>query len=176
MAQTFTAYFSGIAFAGLKNMGAILNTSASEVLKVYRIGLVNAQTAAVTGVITEINVRITQTSATLAGSTTITPVSHDTTNTAPASATYGSGGTLGGTPTAGTVIRRTIWSNDEPATGALTNDEMECFIPFNIIWDAGYGDSNVQPLTLRQNQMAFVYNVTTTTAGTLDVWMEFTKE
>jgi hypothetical protein len=173
MAQTFTAYFSGITFAATKNMGAILNTSATEVLKIYRIGLVNAQTAAVTGVITELNVRIIQTSATLTSSTTITPVSHDTNNTAPASATYGSAGTIGGTPA---TIRRTIWSNDEPAVSALTSDEMECFIPFNIIWDAGYGDSNVQPLTLRQNQMAYVFNVTSTSVGTLDVWMEFTKE
>lgn len=173
MAQTFTAYFSGIAFAQNKNMGAILNTSASEVLKVYRIGLVNAQTVGVTGVITEINVRLIQTSATLTSSTTITPTSHDSTNTAPASATYGSAGTIGGTPA---TIRRTIWSNDEPATGVLTNDEMECFIPFNIIWDAGYGDSNVQPITLRQNQMLYVFNVTNTAVGTLDVWMEFTKE
>ena len=173
MAQTFTAYFSGIAFAATKNMGAILNTSASEVLKVYRVGLVNAQTSGVTGVITELNVRIVQTSATLTSSTTITPISHDTTNTAPASATYGSAGTVGGTPA---TVRRTIWSNDEPATGTLTNDEMECFIPFNIVWDAGYGDSNVQPMTLRQNQMFYVWNVTSTAVGTLDTWMEFTKE
>ena len=48
-------------------------------------------------------------------------------------------------------------------------------MPLNIIWDAGYGDANVQPLTLRQSQMAMVYNVSGA-AGLLDTWIEFTKE
>lgn len=174
MAQTFTAYFNGITFAATKVMASVLNTHATEVLKIYRIGLVNAQTAGVTGVITELNVRVVSGSATLAGPTTIAVQTHDTTNTLPLSASYGSAGTVGGTTPY--TLRRTIWSNDEPATGTLTNDEMECFIPFNIVWDAGYGDSNVQPLTLRQDQMAYVWNVTSTAVGTMDTWIEFTKE
>lgn len=174
MAQTFTAYFNGIAFAVTKNMGGVQNKSASEVLKIYRIGLVNAQTAGVTGVITELNIRYVSGGSSVTSPTTIGIASHDTTNTAPASASYFSGGTFSGA--APYTLRRIIWSNDEPATGTLTNDEMECFIPFNIIWDAGYGDSNVQPLTLRQDQSAYVFNVTSTAVGTLDTWIEFTKE
>lgn len=173
MAQTFTAYYSGIAFAATKNMAAVLNTHASEVLKIRRVGILNAQTAAVTGVLCAVEFR-----AFFAGSpgltspTAVTPTSHDSTNTAPASAVYGHAGTIAGTPL---TLRRIFWSSDEATISTATLDELETLVPLNIIWDAGYGESNVQPLTLRQNQMAMVYNVSGA-AGLLDTWIEFTKE
>jgi hypothetical protein len=173
MAQTFTAYYSGIAFAATKNMAAVLNTHATEVLKIRRVGLLNAQTVAVTGVLCQLEFRAYQTgSPGLTTPTAVTPVSHDTTNTAPASAVYGHAGTIAGTAL---TLRRVFWSSDEAAISAATSDEFETYVPLNIIFDAGYGDSNVQPLTLRQNQMALVYN-TTGAAGLLDTWIEFTKE
>jgi hypothetical protein len=173
MAQTFTAYYQGVAFAAGKNMAAILNTHATEILKIRRIGLLNSQTAAVTGVLTQLELRFYPATATLATPTAVTPTSHDSTNTAPASATYGHAGTPGGsTPV---VLRRIFWSSDEAAISSATSDEFETYVPLNIIFDAGYGDSNVQPLTLRQNQMVSVYN-TVGAAGLLDVWIEFTKE
>ena len=51
MAHTFRTYCAGVAFAATKNMHAILNSHATEVLKIRRMGLSNAQTAAVTGVV-----------------------------------------------------------------------------------------------------------------------------
>ena len=51
MAQTFIAYYPAVAFAATKNMGAIINGHASEVLKVREVALSNAGTAAVTGVV-----------------------------------------------------------------------------------------------------------------------------
>jgi hypothetical protein len=73
------------------------------------------------------------------------------------------------------TLRRTIWSSDEAAASSATSDELECFVPLNILFDAGYGDTNVQPLTLRQNDFAGVYNISGA-AGLLDSWTEFTKE
>ncbi len=173
MAETFTAYYSGIAFAATKNMAAILNGHASEILKIRRVGLLNAQTAAVTGVQCAIEFRAFQGgSPGLTPPTTITPTPHDSTNTAPTTATYGHAGTIAGTPL---TLRRIFWSSDEAAITGNTQDEFETFVPLNIIWDAGYGDANVQPLTLRQDQMAMVYNVSGA-AGLLDTWIEFTKE
>lgn len=173
MAQTWTAYYPGVAFAATKNMAAVLNTHASELLKIRRSGLLNAQTAAVTGVVCQLEARAYQTgSPGLTAPTAVTPTTHDTTNTAPASAVYGYAGTIAGT---GLTLRRTIWSSDEASVSAATSDELECFVPLNIIFDAGYGDSNVQPLTLRQNQMYMHYNVSGA-AGLLDSWIEFTKE
>lgn len=173
MAQTFTAYYSGIAFAASKNMAAVLNSHASEVLKIRRVGLLNAQTAGVTGVLCQLEMRgYFAGSPGLTSPTAVTPTSHDTTNTAPTTATYGHAGTIAGTAT---TFRRVFWSSDEAAISTATIDELETFVPLNIIFDAGYGDSNVQPMTLRQNQMALVFN-TTGAAGLLDTWIEFTKE
>lgn len=173
MAQTFTAYYSGIAFAASKNMGAVLNSHASEILRIRRVGLLNAQTAGVTGVLCQLEMRgYFAGSPGLTAPTAVTPTSHDTTNTAPTTATYGHAGTIAGTAS---TFRRVFWSSDEAAISTATMDELETFVPLNIIFDAGYGDSNVQPLTLRQNQMALVFN-TTGAAGLLDTWIEFTKE
>lgn len=173
MAQTWTAYYSGIAFAASKNMAAVLNSHATEVLKIRRVGLLNAQTANVTGVICQLEMRgYFSGSPGLTSSTAVTPASHDSTNTSPTTATYGHAGTIAGTAT---TFRRVFWSSDEPAISAGTLDELETFVPLNIIFDAGYGDTNIQPLTLRQTQMALVFNVTGA-AGLLDTWIEFTKE
>lgn len=173
MAQTFTGYYSGVAFAATKNMAAVLNSHASEILKIRRVGILNSQTVAVTGVLCSIEMRgYFSGSPGLTAPTAITPTAHDSTNTAPASATYGHAGTIAGTAT---TFRRIFWSSDEAAISTATSDELETFVPLNIIFDAGYGDSNVQPMTLRQTQMAMVYNVSGA-AGLLDSWIEFTKE
>ena len=173
MAQTFTAYNSGVAFATSKVMGGIYNTHASEILKIRRVGLLNGQTAAVTGVLCNLEMRLTTGTPTWTSPTADVVTTHDSNNSAPSSYSHGNGGTFsGGTSTA---LRRTNWSSDEAAVSASTMDELECFVPLNIIFDAGYGDADVQPLTLRQNQMAHVYNISGA-AGLLDVWIEFTKE
>lgn len=173
MAQTFTAYFPGIAFAAGKAMAGLLNTSGSEVIKIRRIGLLNAQTAAVTGVVCQMELRYYPATATYAGSTTVTSQSHDSTNTAPASLTVGHNGTPGGSSPY--VLRRVWWSSDEAAASGATVDEMEANVPLNVIWDAGYGDANVQPLTLRQNEAVVLWNLSGA-AGLLDIWVEYTKE
>src|SRR4030067_277363 len=149
MAQTWTAYYLGVAFAAGKNMAAILNTHATEILRIRKVGLLNSQTAAVTGVLCSMELRKYPATATLTSPTAITPTTHDSTNTAPASAVYGHAGTVGGST--GTVLRRIFWSSDEAAISTATSDELETYVPLNIIFDEGYGDANVQPLTLRQN-------------------------
>lgn len=172
MAETFTGYFPGVAFAATKNMAAVLNSHASEILKVRRLGCLNPQTGAVTGQACVIEYRNYASSPSLGSPTAITPVKHDSTNTLPTTYTIGHAGTIGGTAE---TLRRTMWSSDEALVSLATMDEFECFVPLNIIWDAGYGDSNVQPHTLRQTQMAMLYSVGGT-AGLLDTWLEFTKE
>jgi hypothetical protein len=133
--------------------------------------LLNAQTAAVVGVVCQLELR-RYTGATLPGGTAITPVSHDTTNVAPATATYSYNSVPAGVSS---VLRRVFWSSDEAAVNAGSIDEIETFVPLNIIWDAGYGDANVQALALREDESIIVYN-TTGAVGLLDTWIEFTKE
>ena len=172
MAETWTALSPATAFAAGKNMLSILNTHATEIIRIRRAGLINVQTSTVTGQLCQLDCRLYNGTATLTGSTTITPVTHDSTNTSPASITVGTGGTLGGTSN---VLRRNIWSSDEPAFSGTTIDELEGLPLFGLIWDAGYADSSVQALTLRQDQMFTIYNVAGT-AGAVDVWIEYTKE
>ena len=110
MANTWTAYASGIAFAANKNMLAILN-GGTRVLRVRRIGFLNIQTAAVTGVVCQGEIR-RYSGAGLSGHTAITTLAHDSTNSALDTITVGTGGTPSGTPSA---FRRYVWSSDEPA-------------------------------------------------------------
>lgn len=170
MANTWTAYFRGIAFAATKNMAGIIN-GGSRVLRIRRVGFLNAQTAAVTGVACYGELR-RYASMTLTSPTSVTPVAHDTTNSALSSVTIGHAGTIDGTPT---TLRRYFWSSDEAKLSTAQNNELECFVPLNIVWDAGYGDANVQPLTIRNTEGFMVYNVSGA-AGLLDVWVEFTDE
>lgn len=173
MADTSTSYFAGVAFAAAKNMGGILNSHATELIKIRRIGYLNAQTAAVTGVLCQLQVNVYRTAASLTTPTAVTPIQHDSTNTAFTTATVGYAGTIGGTAQ---TLRQIFWSSDEAAISTATNDELETFVPLNIVFDAGYGDSTaVQPLTLRQTQMCLNVN-TTGAAGLLDTWIEATRE
>lgn len=171
MADTWTLYNQGITFAATKNMAAILN-GGSNVLRIARVGLLNSQTGAVTGVACFMELRWYPATATLTTPTSVTPVAHDSTNAALSSVTAGNSGTAGGsTPV---TLRRIFWSSDEPAISSATSDELETYVPLNVIWDAGYGDTDVQKLAVRQNQMVTVHN-TTGAAGLLDSWIEFTN-
>lgn len=168
--QTFNAHFPAVAFAASKNMAALLNTHASEVIKIRRITLLNPQTAAVTGVVCQIDLRH-YISGTLTSPTAITPTSYDSTNTSPASLTVGHAGTIGGTAR---TLRRILWSSDEAAVSSATSDELENFVPLNVLYE-WQPHSDVQPITLRQNEMIMVFNVSGA-AGLLDVVIEYTKE
>ena len=168
MANTWTALTTAVAFAAGKNMLAILNGGA-RVLRIRRIIFVNVQTVAVTGVLCTGEVR-RYTGAGISGHTPVTPVAMDTGNSALISVTVGTAGTPTGTATA---LLRYIWSSDEPAVGTGTWDEWETLL--GLVWDTGYGDSNLQALTLRQNEMLCIYN-TAGAAGLVDVFVELTDE
>jgi hypothetical protein len=170
MAETFNAFFGGVAFAATKNMAAISNLHATELLKIRRITLFNSQTAAVTGVICQIELRKTA-SVGLSGLTAVTPTKYDSNNTLPANATIGHAGTIAGTSE---TLRRIVWSSDEAAVSALGSDEVENFPPLNVLYE-WQPHSDVQPITLRQNDGIMVCNVSGA-AGLLDVAIEFTRE
>jgi hypothetical protein len=172
MAQTFIAYYPNIAFAATKNMAAIINQHATEVLKVREVVLSNAQTTGVTGVICQMELRW-YTAGTLTGPTAVTPVKLDSTNTNPTTAVYGHAGTIGGTPS---TLWAWLWSSDEAAVSLATSDELECFTPLNKVYE-WIPHSDIQPITLRggATEMCMVYNVSGA-AGTLYTRITFTKE
>lgn len=172
MASTWTLLIQAKAFAATTCMMGLLN-GGGNVIRARRIGMINYQTGAVTGVICALELRVLRATASWTP-TSVSPVKHDTNNSALTSVTTGHAGTPS-TSGATDVFRRFIWSSDEPAASTATSDEWECLVPLNILWDAGYGDANVQPLAIRQNEMIHLYN-NSGAAGLVDVWMEFTDE
>lgn len=172
MAKTYTVGGIGVAFGSGKSMLAIFNSVGSgRVVRVYRAWTLNNQTAGVTGVTTTMELRrINSHSA----GTAVTPTKHDTANeTAPGTVLFAHGGTIGLTGDA--AFRRWLWSNDEPAASAGTNDELECMVPLNCVWDST-GDADLEPIVLREGEGLSVYHSGTTAVGVLDTFIEYTLE
>jgi hypothetical protein len=171
MVATFTSFQAGVTFASSKHMLSIFNGAGSgRVLRVYRAVVLNNQTAAVTGVMTTFELRR---SSAQSGGTAVTPIKHDTSSSnLPAQVLSAQGATV--TAAAADVFRRVFWSNDEPATGTGTNDELECIVPLMYVWDAGYGDTNVEPITLREGQGLTLLHTGTSAVGNCDIGFEFT--
>jgi hypothetical protein len=77
-----------------------------------------------------------------------------------------------GTETFRTALRAT---DEATISASITLDELNTFLPLNVLWDAGVGDNNVQPITIRQNE-GFVIQAGTTGSfvGQCDIFIEMT--
>ena len=138
MANTWRATAQAVAYASGKSMIDLLNAVAStRSVRVYRAYHFNNGVAAVTGVLTEM--RCNRTSAASAG-----PADSPAYAALNANTTAGTGRTV----TVVSLLRSYLYSNDEPAVSGATMDEMELFVPFAEVWNAGYGDTAVEPITL----------------------------
>ncbi len=173
MADTWRATAQGVAFANGKSMLDLFNaTGTSRVVRVRRAYQFNNGTATVTGVLTTMRC-VRSGTGTPTGGSGVTPVSHDTNNTAlAAQITAGTGRTV----TDVDILRQYLWSNDEPAVAATTLDEWELLVPFAEVWDAGYGDADVQPITCRAVQGFHIKHQGTSAVGSNDFEIEFTNE
>lgn len=176
MAQnTWRALFENMTFSitgtSAPSLACLLNGSATRLLKVRRLGFINARTTSVSGVMCKGEIR-RYTGASFTPGSSVTPVAYDSTSSALDSVTCGYNATPSGTPT---VLSSYIWSSDEPAIAGATIDMIETFTSLGIQLDYGYGDSEVQSIALRQNEMLLVFN-TAGAAGTVDIWIEFTDE
>ncbi len=170
MAATFTSFVSGTAFASNKSMSTCFNGAGSgRVIRTARVILLNNQTVAVTGVLTTIELRRNSAST---GGTAATVTKHDTTSTSlPGSVTN----TTGATDTLlADIFRRVMWSNDEPAVSSAVNDELECIVPLNEIWNSAINDAAIEHITSRPGEGVVVRHTGSTAVGVLDVIQEFT--
>jgi hypothetical protein len=170
MVATYRATSGAVAFAATKDMLNVFNGgAATRVTRVYRCYQFNNGTTAVTGVLTTLQVRrITAASA----GTAVTPVKHDT-NSANLEAAQTAG--TGQTTTGSDIFRRYLWSNDEPTVSTATQDEWEMLVPFAEIWNAGYADSNVEPIVCRATQGCQIFHSGSSTVGSNDFEIEFTN-
>ena len=169
MANTWRATSGAIAYANAKDMLNVFNaTGSARIIRVYRMYFFNNGTSAVTGVLTTLQVRrITAASV----GTAVTPVKHDTNNGAlDPNTTCGTNQTVTGTD----IFRRLVWSNDEPTVSLATMDEWELLVPYAEIWNAGYGDTNVDPIVCRAVQGAEINHTGSSAVGTADAEIEFT--
>lgn len=172
MAETWTAYIDGVTPATNLSMLGLFNGSGSgRVLRVYRIWLVSTSASAVTGSLMTIDVRTI--SALGTGGTVVTPIAHDTSNTALAAQIISYSGS---TFTDVSSLYETIMSADELALGVATQEEMQMFWPLGLLWESGAIESNVQPIVLREGEGVHVKQTATiSTAGSLSLAMEFTN-
>ena len=169
MAETWRATGGAIAYASSKDMLNVFNgTGSTRIIRVYRCYWFNNGTAAVTGVLTTAQVRrITAAS----GGTAVTPVKHDTDSSAlNANTTCGTNQTTTGSD----IFRRFLFVNEEPIVGGTTQANWLTLVPFAEIWNAGYGDTNVEPVTCRATQGLQLFHSGSSAVGTADLEIEFT--
>jgi len=169
MAATWRATGGAIAYASSKDMLNVFNGSASaRIIRVFRAYWFNNGTTAVTGVLTTAQVRrITAAS----GGTAVTPVKHDTNSSAlDAATTCGTNQTTTGSD----IFRRFLFVNEEPVVGGTTQANWLTLVPFAEIWNAGYGDTNVEPVTCRATQGFQLFHSGTSAVGSADLEIEFT--
>ena len=147
MAATWRATSGAVAYAATKDMLNVFNgTASTRIIRAYRAYWFNNGTAAVTGVLTTSQCRrITAASA----GTAVTPVAHDTNNSAlNAATTAGTNQTTTGTD----IFRRFLFVNEEPIVAGTTQANWLTLVPFAEVWNAGYGDTNVDPVVCRATQ------------------------
>ena len=148
MANTWQATTVAATFAANKHMLDVFNATAStRVIRIYRAYAFNNQIAAIVGVLNVFRVNITGLSASAAN---VTPVTMDTSNSArDANTTCGTGRTIGAIAA---TIRSLLQSPDEPVVSTLDWDALATLVPFAEVWNAGYGDTNIQPVTCRPGE------------------------
>jgi hypothetical protein len=172
MAATWRSVSLAIAYASGKSMLDIFQASGgTRVHRVKRMFHFNNGTGAVAGVLTQMRIERIITS--ISGGSTVTPIAHDTNSSAlNANTTSGTNRTV----TRSDIFRQYIYCNDEPAASGATMDEWELFVPFATVWEAGYGDTDIQPIVCRGAQGAHMVQQGTSAVGTCDMEIEFTDE
>lgn len=170
MATTYTASYIGTTFGNNKSIATLFNGSGSgKIVRIYRMIMLNNQTIAVyNGVLTTIEIR--RITASTGGAAAIVN-KHDTNSgDLESQITY----TTGSTDTVSDVLRRFIWSTDEPAATTSTVDEWQCLPIFNSIWESGYAETNLDPIVLREGQGIAIKQPGSNTLGLCDIFIEFT--
>jgi hypothetical protein len=170
--NTWQAALQGATYAAAnKHLLDVFNASSStRYIRIYRAYLFNNQTGAVTGVLNTLKICILSTS--VSAGSAVTPVAMDSTNAAlNANTTSGTGRTT----TIANTIRQIVHSPDEPALNTLDWDSLGTLVPFAELWNTGYGDANIQPVTCRasENRGFSIQNVTQT-VGVADLEILFT--
>lgn len=174
MAATYIATVTGAIWASSDSVYLSLFNGAGsgKIIYIKRIWFLSCQTAAVTGLLQTYHLYKITTNTSGGAPVTVVPVKYDTNSpNLPAQITCKKENTTNGTAT---LLRTMRFSGDEPAVGTFSLDELQTIVPLNVIWDVGYGNSSVQPLTLREGEGVSIYSFfMASQAGNFDVQIEF---
>jgi hypothetical protein len=173
MAATYTVTAQGVALpttAAAKTLLSVYNLHATQKLNIVRVWVQNTGIAAVTGVYQTLSLGRHTTDQTV-GATTVTPIKHDTDSLNLLNATTKHSPTT--SVTLVDTFRQFAWTGDEFATGVAKLENLVTFPQFSIIWDSGYGDTNIEPIVLNQNEgLALTSAGVASGVGTVDVSFE----
>jgi hypothetical protein len=155
MANTYTLQAVNIANANAKNILAVSNAAASgKIIKIYEVRNWNNQIATVTGGLC--GLILGRCSAVHSGGTALTFFRHGTAATAgsttPFTGISAASGTTTITATMATEFRRVFRVTEEWAASEVTFDAIQNVYPWQVLWDTGIGDSNVEPFIIREGE------------------------
>jgi hypothetical protein len=165
---TFTAIADRVAPAANKFILTLFNTSSTRKIVIQKVLIYNWQTAVITGVLLEFEVkRITARTAGVA----VTPFAHDSNDALSAGISADTGSTA---VTEGTLIRRAFSASEETKIGALTL-ENSASVDDNFAMVVEKKDGT-KGHVLRQNQGIAIKQITSSTVGNVSAVVVFTDE
>jgi len=167
---TFSVTATGVATANNKSMFSLHNGSGGAAyIKIHEIWIQNAQTSAVTGVLTNLELRR------ITGHSVGTDLSigrHDTNESPNISITAKTNANVSGE--AAVLLDKWIMSNDEWAPGTLDLEGMAMLLGLHFpVWRV---DEKVKPIVLRDGEGLTIKCATNTTVGSFDITVVFTQE
>lgn len=173
MAATYTVIAAGVALptsATAKTLLSVYNLDATQKINITRVWVQNTAVANVTAVYQTLSLGRHTTDQTT-GSTTVTPLKHDTASANLANATAKHSPTT--SVTLVDTFRQFVTSGDEFAVSVAKLENLLAFPAFALIWSSGYGDGAIEPIVLNQNQgCALTSAGVASGVGTVDVVFE----
>lgn len=173
MAATYTVAYLNVAYASAKNMFAIYNGAGSgKIIKIRRIWMISSSTAA-TGTFGIMSLGIF--SGAYTAGTGGTFLKHDSNSAAVPAQIVTAQNPTGITITG---LLRVIGRSGEEII--VSDNKLSAFgalVPLNCIYDAGYGDANIQPITLREGEGIVLRTATSVQpTGNTSMYIELTLE
>lgn len=175
MAGTWIARAQQCNFVTGKTLLSIENpTGSGKLVQVYRMWAQNTQLTALTGTSIVLQVRKLITLTSVSGGVLLAPRPFKSDNVALGTVSCYTNRTFT-TVGSNLLLRQRPWASDEPSVGAGTIDEYETLSYGQTIFWFGR-DSNVTPYVIRPNESLALIQLTTSTVGFADLFVEFTVE
>lgn len=165
----YTVSAIGATFNQNKIMISLFNSTGSgKILSVRKIWVLNNQSVAVAGVLT--NMQLWSTNST-GGGAALTPVKH---NSGIANLPSTIIASTGSTNNLVSLFRRFIWSSDEPVATEVNSDVFQLKPKWNILYELPITNTQLEPIVLNEGQGIAIRFVTASSVGQADFFIEFT--